>query len=204
MSRREWTATDDTVLRTHWATSTWRDLGQLLQRSRSSVFHRAHKLGLSKIPFRRWTAEEDEVIRDNHLLSLRDMARLLGRGESTVSERANKIGLPFRRRRGYRPHRDGYVYIAHRDPDGIVRRKVEHRLVMERVLGLPLKRRERIHHINFIKYDNRPENLFLCRSIAEHRTLHARTDALLSQLLQQGIVVFNRSRRTYELCATSN
>lgn len=204
MSRREWTAAGDAVLRTYWTASTWRELAGLLGRGRSSVFHRAHRLGLTKGTLRRWTAAEDALIRDHHLLSLRDMATLLDRGESETSERANKLGFPFRRRNGYKPHRDGYVYIAHRDPDGVVRRKVEHRLVMERELGRPLKPGERVHHIDFNKRNNQPDNLFLCGSVAEHRTLHARTNVLLSELIYRGLVAFDRDRKAYVLCEIRN
>lgn len=57
-------------------------------------------------------------------------------------------------------NRDGYLMFAHKG----YRNKMEHRLVMEHILGRPLSKNETVHHKNGIKTDNRPENLELWAS----------------------------------------
>lgn len=71
-------------------------------------------------------------------------------------------------------HKAGYVYVyrpdhPHKNAHGYV---YEHRVVMEEKLGRLLTPDERVHHINNVKDDNRPENLELFATQGEHSRLH--------------------------------
>ena len=79
--------------------------------------------------------------------------------------RAREANPNWRGGRFTRP--DGYVAVWR--PGGYV---LEHRAVMEELLGRPLGTREHVHHRNHIKDDNRPSNLVVL-SIEDHGTEHA-------------------------------
>lgn len=52
----------------------------------------------------------------------------------------------------------------------------EHRIVAEQILGRSLRKGEVVHHINRDKRDNRPENLMIFPSQAEHARWHKEHD----------------------------
>lgn len=75
----------------------------------------------------------------------------------------------------YTTERDKYIYVwapdhpnAKKSGKGTGGYVLEHRLVMEKVLGRYLLPEEDVNHINGIKDDNRPENLALVSHFAHY------------------------------------
>lgn len=67
---------------------------------------------------------------------------------------------------GYvRVNHGGYIRLAKHHGDGTVDRVMEHRAVMESMIGRPLLDHENVHHINGARADNRPENLEMWSSM---------------------------------------
>ena len=71
-----------------------------------------------------------------------------------------------------------------------------YRRVMEEKLGRKLGKHETVHHINGIKADDRPENLYLC-TLSSHRKMHNEMSRLVMELYNRGLVRFENGRYTY-------
>jgi recombinational DNA repair protein (RecF pathway) len=66
----------------------------------------------------------------------------------------------------------------------------EHRLKMERHLGRILTKNELIHHINFVRNDNKINNLYLCKNRSHHSQIHANISKLVPILFKNRIILF--------------
>lgn len=68
----------------------------------------------------------------------------------------------------------GYIMILcpNHPFSGVKGYVMEHRLIAEKYLKRYLTKKEIVHHINQKRNDNRPENLYLCKNIKEHKFFH--------------------------------
>jgi hypothetical protein len=78
-------------------------------------------------------------------------------------------------------------------------RVYEHRLVVEEKIGRFLHKDERVHHINMVKHDNKPENLFLCKNNSNHSKTHGSMNKLVAGLIDEGIIIFDGTEGIYKL-----
>ncbi|PFZ38047.1 hypothetical protein COL77_26025 [Bacillus wiedmannii] len=86
----------------------------------------------------------------------------------------------------------GYIYL--RRNGEYVKRS---RIVMEEYIGRKLSCDEIVHHINGDKSDDRIENLYLCNGGSEHNRVHHQAFRLVGELVEKGIIDFDKTSGTY-------
>jgi len=86
----------------------------------------------------------------------------------------------------------GYKWIYKPDhPKAHKNRVREHILVAEKMLGRYLKPDEIVHHIDFNKLNNDPDNLFIFKDASNHQKVKASLFKLISHMIDKRIIKFD-------------
>lgn len=193
---------EDGFISSNYLAMSSRDIAINLSRSEKSISDRIAGLGLRRFRTKAFTHAEDEVIRSSKGRNSADIARELGRAPSVIRTRAKRLGISNWKEwsGGYKEFRGYKVSKIERGDGNLARRVPEHRHIMEQHLGRRLEDSERVHHINMRKRDNRIENLYLCQSDDVHSRAHHSISGFIAELLERGVIYFNRDKGVYELC----
>lgn len=101
------------------------------------------------------------------------------------------------RTKGYSTtHQKGYLYV--RDLTEKHHYKLEHRKVMEDVMGRNLTKNEQVHHIDGDKSNNDINNLWLTNN-TDHALAHNSLEFIAFELVRNGAIVFDRESGQYKL-----
>src|SRR5690625_115750 len=115
--------------------------------------------------------------------------------DNWVYKKRRELGL-----KGVMPYRHGVPYL---NGNGYYSHYVGgetvwlHRQVAEEKEGRKLTDKEKVHHINGLKTDNTPENLYVCSDRSHHAIVHNQLEEAAFELVREGIIIFDHSSGTY-------
>ena len=73
-------------------------------------------------------------------------------------------------------------------------RVFEHILIAEKKYGRKIPKGRPIHHIDFNRMNNTPDNLYLCTDHKEHKNIHVSLEMIARKLCEKGIIKFKNGK----------
>lgn len=172
------------------------EIAKCIDRTPAAVRIWRRKIGLPEYQkHKRWTRDETEQLRANLQRPMSKIYALFpDRPKASINAKVESLGIKRLRRKGH-TYSSGYKHLVRRGGGKIP----EHRMVAEEKIGRPLLRGEEVHHISYIKHDNRPANL----DVLENRSVHAKMpqsiNELVSTLLENGAIGYDPNAHSYFL-----
>lgn len=166
-----WSDDEVAFLRENYGKIPNKELSEKMGRTSDTINTTANNLGLARKEHRkRWTDEESQILRDNCEKTLNELCDLIpSRSRDQIKIKRTHVRFPSER---------------------------AHRNLLKRAIGRDLEPHEHIHHINFDHFDNRIENLDIVTRY-EHGDLHKQIFAFVKDLMDKGILVYDRTDKRY-------
>ena len=176
------------------------EIAKHIKRTPGAVRAWRRKIGLPRYQDHNlWTSGEIELLRSNLQLPRSEIHALFpSRSPASVDAKAGFLGRKRLRHKGH-TYRNGYKRILPRGGGKVW----EHRRVAEEKIGRPLRKEEVVHHINYVRFDNRPENLDVLENKSTHAKIQKSVNDLIGRLLQGDAIGYDRSAHSYFLPSKS-
>jgi len=163
----QWTKDEDKFLINNYKNLSVDELADRLSRHRLTIVNKLNDLGLRTPSKRKWTQDELDFIIENYPTKRCEWcADQLNRSKRSVYTKAERLGVHVQWEYRYEDN-DGYIQVVLPNSH----KRFEHRFNLEKHLNRNLDKREKVHHLNEIKTDNRIKNLIIL-SNKDHSTLH--------------------------------
>lgn len=155
------------------------------------------------------TKKELEEMYYNQKRTMPQIAKKYGCTKATVWKHFKKNKLKSRKMvgsnhgswKGGRVIKNGYIAIwnpKHPRANNVGYVK-EHILIMENKIKRQIKKTEHIHHIDFDRTNNNPENLWLC-NIKNHHKAELSLYNIVKELVKNKIIKFDKKIGGYKIC----